>query len=112
MIAKQQLGKANELQEQLRRNGKEVDRERVAALVEVAKERRGVALMEDQAEVFKRCEALNEGERLRGQSQNYEERSNKLLFAACSCSPHYPTNIILTRSRQSSCNSLRLSQEL
>ena len=33
-IAKQQLGKANELQEKFRRNGKEVDREKVAALAE------------------------------------------------------------------------------
>ncbi|GMH84358.1 hypothetical protein TrVE_jg5944 [Triparma verrucosa] len=34
-IAKQQLGKANELQEKFRRNGKEVDREKVAALADV-----------------------------------------------------------------------------
>ena len=60
IVAKQQLRKANDKQEKFRRNGKEVDREKVTALTAVMEEQRGVALMEDQAEVFERCEALNE----------------------------------------------------
>ena len=58
IAARQQLSWANELQEKFRRNGKEVDREKVAALVKVIQERRGVPLMEDQVEVFERCETL------------------------------------------------------
>ena len=57
-IAKQQLGKANEMQEKFRRNGLEVDREGVTALADVMKGRRGMALLEDQMEVFERCVAL------------------------------------------------------
>ena len=60
IVTKQQLMWANELQEKFRRNGKEVDGERVDALVEVMEKRRGVSLMEDQAEVFERCSELLE----------------------------------------------------
>jgi len=64
IVAKQQLRKANDKQEKFRRNGKEVDREKVTALAEVVRERRGVPLTEDQAEVFERCSELlgEEGE--------------------------------------------------
>jgi len=55
IAARQHLGGANETQEKFRRNRKEVDRERGAALAEVMIGRRGVALMEDQVEVFERC---------------------------------------------------------
>ena len=61
-IAKQQLGKANEMQEKFRRNGLEVDREGVTALADVMKGRRGIVLLEDQVEVFERCVALLGGE--------------------------------------------------
>lgn len=44
---------------QFRRNGKEVDRERVDALTAAMKARRGVALTEDQVGVFERCEKLS-----------------------------------------------------
>jgi hypothetical protein len=54
IVAKQHLGWANDKQEKFRRNGKEVDREKVTALAEVIKKRRGLALMEDQVGVFKR----------------------------------------------------------
>ena len=58
ITARQHLGWANEYQERFRRNWKEVDREGVAALAKVIKERRGVALLEDQIGVFERCSAL------------------------------------------------------
>ncbi|GMH77977.1 hypothetical protein TL16_g07607 [Triparma laevis f. inornata] len=57
-LAKQQLGWANEYQEDYRRNGNEVDREIRVALARKMIERRGSPLMEDQLQVFKRCEEL------------------------------------------------------
>ena len=58
IVVKQHLSWANQLQEKFRRNGKEVDREAVAALVEMMEQRRGVALIKDQVVAFKRCFAL------------------------------------------------------
>ena len=52
------LGKANELQKKFRRNGKEVDRERVNALAKVMRERRGKPLMGDEVAVFESSEGL------------------------------------------------------
>ncbi|GMH82067.1 hypothetical protein TL16_g09138 [Triparma laevis f. inornata] len=51
LIVKKQLGRANEMQEKFRRNGKEVDKERVAALAGEMIERRGKPLMADQMPV-------------------------------------------------------------
>ncbi|GMH72902.1 hypothetical protein TL16_g06036 [Triparma laevis f. inornata] len=48
-LTKLQMSYANEVQKKFRRNGKEVDRERVAALAGKMIERRGKLLMEDQA---------------------------------------------------------------
>ena len=62
LAATQQLGWANEVQEKFRRNGKVVDQERVDALAEVMRARRGQPLVDDQQEVFDRCmELLGDG---------------------------------------------------
>ncbi|GMH72175.1 hypothetical protein TrLO_g7138 [Triparma laevis f. longispina] len=58
LIVKKQLGRANEMQEKFRRNGKEVDKERVAALAGEMIERRGKPLMADQMPVFESCEEI------------------------------------------------------
>ncbi|GMH47367.1 hypothetical protein TL16_g00047 [Triparma laevis f. inornata] len=58
LIAKIEMRKSNEEQEKFRRNGKEVDRERVAALAGEMRERRGKLSMADQKAVFKSCEEL------------------------------------------------------
>ena len=58
VVAMMQMGQANVLQEKLRRNGKEVDRDGVVALAEIIGDRRGVPLMEDQAPAFERCLAM------------------------------------------------------
>ncbi|GMH53091.1 hypothetical protein TL16_g01370 [Triparma laevis f. inornata] len=58
VVAMMQMGQANVLQEKLRRNGKEVDREGVVALAEIIGDRREVPLMEDQAPAFERCLAM------------------------------------------------------
>ncbi|GMI18486.1 hypothetical protein TrLO_g14651 [Triparma laevis f. longispina] len=57
-LPRQQMAWANELQEKFRRNGKEVDVERVTALAGKMIEWRGKKLMEDQKAVFKSCEEL------------------------------------------------------
>lgn len=57
--AKQELGKANVLQEKFRRNRKEVDREGIGALAEVMKKRRGLPPVEDQVRLFERCMTLS-----------------------------------------------------
>ncbi|GMH51547.1 hypothetical protein TL16_g01035 [Triparma laevis f. inornata] len=49
------------MQEKFRRNGKEVDKERVAALATKMISRRGEQLMEDQVPIFRRCQELLEG---------------------------------------------------
>ncbi|GMH91106.1 hypothetical protein TL16_g11959 [Triparma laevis f. inornata] len=61
-VAKQQLAWSNQLKEQYRRNGKEVDRERRNAMAEVMRARRGKPLIEDQKAVFASCEELLGGE--------------------------------------------------
>ncbi|GMH73697.1 hypothetical protein TL16_g06259 [Triparma laevis f. inornata] len=58
MVAKQELAWSNQLQEKFRRNEKEVDRERMAALALKMIERRGKPLMGDQKAVFEGCEEL------------------------------------------------------
>ncbi|GMH68801.1 hypothetical protein TrLO_g1825 [Triparma laevis f. longispina] len=58
LIVKKQLGRAYEVQEKFRRNGKAVDRDREAALAREMIERRGKSLMEDQKAIFKSCEEL------------------------------------------------------
>ncbi|GMH78176.1 hypothetical protein TrLO_g2562 [Triparma laevis f. longispina] len=57
-LIKQHLGWANEMQEQFRRNGKRVDRERLVALSEVMRRRRGKPLHADQERVFTECMRL------------------------------------------------------
>ena len=58
-LAKQQLSKTNKVQENFRRNGLKVDRERVDHLANVMKKRRGEAfLTRVQEEVFERCMTL------------------------------------------------------
>ncbi|GMH95050.1 hypothetical protein TL16_g13066 [Triparma laevis f. inornata] len=52
------MGRASELQENFRRNGREVDRERVAALAAEMIDQRGKKLMDDQVPVFEGCEEL------------------------------------------------------
>ncbi|GMH56674.1 hypothetical protein TrST_g10865 [Triparma strigata] len=62
-LARQQLGKVNEVQEKFKRNGHEVDQEVANAFKKIMRKRRGVAPMEDQVEVFERClTLLGEGE--------------------------------------------------
>ena len=58
VITKNQLGFANEIQELYRRNGKEVDREKMDALTQIMRERRGEKLTDDQQVVIERCMAL------------------------------------------------------
>ncbi|GMH58464.1 hypothetical protein TrLO_g7392 [Triparma laevis f. longispina] len=66
--ATQHLAWANTLQEEFRRNGKEMGRERVAAVAGEIIERRGKRLIEDQVAVFASCEEV----------RNCEERSDEL----------------------------------
>lgn len=70
IFIKQHLGWANEMQEQFRRNGKRVDRERAVALSGVMRRRRGKPLHADQERVFTECmrlfgEAGDEGWKLK-----------------------------------------------
>ncbi|GMH50779.1 hypothetical protein TL16_g00866 [Triparma laevis f. inornata] len=58
LVAKQELAWPNKLQEKLRRNGKEVDREVAAALAGEMIEQRRKPLMADQVVVFESCEEL------------------------------------------------------
>ncbi|GMH92398.1 hypothetical protein TL16_g12337 [Triparma laevis f. inornata] len=60
-LTKSQLGWANEVQEQYKRNGRKVDRERVAALAKTMLSMQGVPLQQDQAEIFQRCLELFKG---------------------------------------------------
>lgn len=57
-VATQEMAWANKIQETFRRNGKEVDAERIAAVAERMKARRGKPPMEDQLEIFSVCEEL------------------------------------------------------
>ncbi|GMH58858.1 hypothetical protein TrLO_g8001 [Triparma laevis f. longispina] len=57
-VAKQPMNYVNEIQKKFRHNGKEVDRERAAALAREMIERRGEPLMADQMAVFNRSEEL------------------------------------------------------
>ncbi|GMH67615.1 hypothetical protein TL16_g04726 [Triparma laevis f. inornata] len=61
-VAKKELAWANEYQEKFRRNGKEVDGERVAALAGKMIARREKPLMNDQVAVFASCQELLGGE--------------------------------------------------
>lgn len=61
-LAKRQLELSNKLQKKFRRNGREVDRERVHAVVDAMTRRRGMPLIEDQRAVFERCEAVRSDE--------------------------------------------------
>ncbi|GMH74562.1 hypothetical protein TL16_g06498 [Triparma laevis f. inornata] len=57
-VATQEMAWANKIQDTFRRNGKEVDVERIAAVAERMKARRGKPPMEDQLEIFSVCEEL------------------------------------------------------
>mgnify|MGYP003974629707 CR=1 FL=1 len=59
IVAKQELSLTYKLQEKFRRNGKEVDRERVTALAGVMSGRKGLPLIEDQVGFFERCMTLS-----------------------------------------------------
>ena len=61
MMVKTQLVWADELQEEYRRNDKEVDKETRTAIAENMKRRRGMTLTSEQEKLFKRCMGLVEG---------------------------------------------------
>ena len=55
LVVMKEMASSDVCQDKYRRNGKEVDLERVADLSQVMRARRGTPLMEDQAAVFERC---------------------------------------------------------
>ena len=55
LVVMKEMASSNVCQDKYRRNGKEVDLERVAALSQVMRARKGTPLMEDQAAVVERC---------------------------------------------------------
>ncbi|GMI16546.1 hypothetical protein TrLO_g10802 [Triparma laevis f. longispina] len=61
-LARQQLGKANEVQEKHRRNGWSTDKEKIDEIAKVMVSRRGEPWMEDQVAVYNKCKKIMDQE--------------------------------------------------